>query len=79
MTDISVVIPTCDRPRLLVTALQSVLAQTVQPTEIVVVDNGVTCQRRRDSTLFGRNKSTSVMRAIRPPISEALLRFAVHS
>jgi len=42
MTEISVVIPTCDRPRLLVTALQSVLAQTVQPTEIVVVDNGVT-------------------------------------
>ncbi|MGI9525089.1 MAG: glycosyltransferase family 2 protein [Hyphomicrobiaceae bacterium] len=41
MTNISVVIPTCDRPMQLVAALQSVLAQTAQPKEIVIVDNGV--------------------------------------
>lgn len=42
MADISVVIPTCDRPGLLFVALQSVQAQTKQPVEIIVVDNGIT-------------------------------------
>ena len=37
----SVVIPTCDRPDYLNQALESVLSQTHQPTEIIVVDNGI--------------------------------------
>jgi glycosyltransferase involved in cell wall biosynthesis len=38
--DVSVVIPTCDRPRLLKDTVDSVLRQTVAPREIVIVDNG---------------------------------------
>ncbi len=38
--NISVVIPTCDRPELIRTALRSVVEQTFQPLEIIVVDNG---------------------------------------
>jgi glycosyltransferase involved in cell wall biosynthesis len=38
--DVSVVIPTFNRPHLLAEALDSVLAQTVRPREIIVVDNG---------------------------------------
>ncbi len=38
--DLSVVIPTFDRPSLLRETLESVLGQTVPPREIVVVDNG---------------------------------------
>jgi glycosyltransferase involved in cell wall biosynthesis len=37
---IAVVIPTCDRPALLMRALDSVFAQTVRPAEVVVVDVG---------------------------------------
>ena len=38
--DLAVVIPTYDRPALLREALESVFAQTAQPGEVVVVDNG---------------------------------------
>jgi glycosyltransferase involved in cell wall biosynthesis len=37
---ISVVIPTCNRPRLLEEALNSVLEQSLQPEEIILVNNG---------------------------------------
>ncbi|WP_026987985.1 glycosyltransferase family 2 protein [Fodinicurvata fenggangensis] len=40
--DISVVIPTCDRPLWVQRALRSVRAQTHVPREIIVVDNGIT-------------------------------------
>ena len=39
--DISVIIPTCDRPHYLQNAVASVLAQTLPPREILVVDNGL--------------------------------------
>ncbi|MFC4351811.1 glycosyltransferase family 2 protein [Fodinicurvata halophila] len=42
VTDISVVIPTCDRPLLLERALASVMSQSRQAYEILVVDNGRT-------------------------------------
>lgn len=37
---ISVVIPTCDRPDYLLEAVESVLGQTCQASEIIIVDNG---------------------------------------
>ncbi len=37
---ISVVIPTCNRPELLERSIRSVLAQTIPPMEIIVVDDG---------------------------------------
>ena len=40
VVDLSVVIPTCDRTELLRETVKSVLAQTVLPREIIVVDNG---------------------------------------
>lgn len=40
MLKISCIIPTCGRPALLTEALNSVLNQTVQPFEIILVDNG---------------------------------------
>lgn len=40
--DVSVVIPSYDRAHLLRDTLESVLAQTCPPTEIIVVDNGTT-------------------------------------
>jgi len=39
LPSISVIIPTCDRPRLLVEAVQSVLAQSRPPVELLVVDD----------------------------------------
>ncbi|MGI4748702.1 MAG: glycosyltransferase family 2 protein [Janthinobacterium lividum] len=38
--DVSVVIPTCNRAALVTEAVKSVLSQTRQPREIIVVDNG---------------------------------------
>ena len=37
---ISVVIPTCDRPKLLNRAIKSVLNQKIKVDEIIVVNNG---------------------------------------
>ena len=45
--DISVVIPTCDRPGLVSDAIASVLAQTLAPREILVVDNGTVAVKQR--------------------------------
>jgi glycosyltransferase involved in cell wall biosynthesis len=42
MTPIGVVVPTCDRPELLSRALESVTRQSRAPTEVIVVDNGLT-------------------------------------
>lgn len=39
-TDISCIIPTCDRAPLLIEAIQSVLNQTVLPHEILIINNG---------------------------------------
>ena len=44
---VSVVVPTRDRPRLLWEAVQSVLAQTAAPSEIVVVDDGAEGEAER--------------------------------
>ncbi|MCH8014566.1 MAG: glycosyltransferase family 2 protein [Candidatus Dadabacteria bacterium] len=41
ISDISVIIPTADREQLLCRAVDSVLKQSVLPSKIVVVDNGV--------------------------------------
>jgi GT2 family glycosyltransferase len=38
---VSVVIPTCDRPDLLRRAVASVLEQSLAPSEVIVVDNGI--------------------------------------
>jgi len=38
--DVSVVIPTCNRPLLVAETVKSVLCQIRQPREIIVVDNG---------------------------------------
>jgi GT2 family glycosyltransferase len=40
MSEITVVVPTCDRGPLLERAIDSVLAQTHRPSRIIVVDNG---------------------------------------
>lgn len=48
MPEVSVVIPTCNRPELVVRAVESVLRQTEQAFEIIVVVDGgdpVTCRR----------------------------------
>jgi hypothetical protein len=37
---VSVLIPTCNRPMLLSQALESIVGQTIQPAEVIVVDNG---------------------------------------
>jgi len=41
ISDISVIIPTADREQLLCRAVDSVLKQSVSPSKIIVVDNGV--------------------------------------
>ena len=42
--DISVVIPTFNRCNLLKRAIYSVIKQTIEPREIIVIDNGSTDQ-----------------------------------
>lgn len=49
---VSVVIPTFNRPGMLAQAVESVLAQTVQPRDILVVDNGDT--HEEIAALIGR-------------------------
>lgn len=51
--DLSVIIPTFDRPHLLGATVDSVLAQTRQPREIIIVDNGTTEQTARMLDRYG--------------------------
>jgi glycosyltransferase involved in cell wall biosynthesis len=43
ISNISVIIPTCDRQQYLEFAIESVIGQTLLPCEIIVVDNGYNC------------------------------------
>ena len=38
---ISVIVPTCDRPGLLLQAIESITLQTYRPIEIIICDNGL--------------------------------------
>ncbi len=51
--DVSVVIPTHDRPGMLRQAVAAELAQTVRPREIIVVDNGTSARSREIASEFG--------------------------
>ena len=51
--DVSVVIPTHDRPELLRQAIAAELAQIVRPREIIVVDNGKSSQSKMITSEFG--------------------------
>ena len=42
MQSTSVVIPTCNRASLLADSLKAVFAQTVQPDEVILIDDGST-------------------------------------
>lgn len=44
---ISVVIPTCDRPELLKSCVESVLGQRYPPLEIIIIDNGLQRIKRK--------------------------------
>lgn len=58
---ISVVIPTCDRPKYLAEALESVLRQTSQPEEILIIDNG---RIPVDETVLPNSELIRVIRAL---------------
>jgi len=62
--DISVIIPTYDRAALLPTTLRAVLAQTVQPREIIVVNDGST------------DNTTSVLSGFTPAVRTIAIRNA---
>lgn len=59
ITDVAVIIPTCDRPESLAEALASVVGQTALPREIIVVDNG---RQEVDRARFERIPGVSVVR-----------------
>lgn len=40
MSKITAIIPTCDRPKLVHEAINSILSQTIKPFEIIIVNNG---------------------------------------
>lgn len=54
MTDISVIIPTYNRARLVCEAIHSVLQQRVEVAEIIVIDDGSTDDTRSAIARFGR-------------------------
>jgi glycosyltransferase involved in cell wall biosynthesis len=56
MPKVSIIIPTNNRPRLLVRAIQSVLNQTFQDFEIIVVDDGVKKRSDRVIQEIGDNR-----------------------
>ncbi len=51
----SVIIPTHDRPRLIVACVESVLTQTVPPLEIIVIDDGSRSATRRSLAPYVEN------------------------
>lgn len=53
MTDISVIIPTFNRARLVNQAIESVLRQAHEPLEIIVIDDGSTDNTRQLVSRFG--------------------------
>jgi GT2 family glycosyltransferase len=67
-SDISVIIPTCDRPEYVREAIASALAQTLRPHEILVIDNGT-----RDLRLDGFPPAVQLHR-IAPRIGPARAR-----
>lgn len=60
MPRVSVVVPTCDRPELLMRALTSVLAQTFTDFEVVVVDDGQEPVAERVLAALGDGRIRSV-------------------
>ncbi len=59
----SVIIPTCDRPRRLLTCVRSVLNQSRPPDEVVIVDDASSCsydEARRVLADWNREKATQI-------------------
>jgi glycosyltransferase involved in cell wall biosynthesis len=76
--DVSVVIPTRDRPELLKQTIESVLGQTVAPREIIVVDNGAKEETRAmleagygSSVIYVRERQHGVQAARNAGIARA--------
>lgn len=57
---ISVIIPTCNRAEWLADSVRSVLAQTMAPTEILIVDDGSTDHTEQVVTHLGRETSLAL-------------------
>ncbi len=58
---ISVVIPACDRPEYLQVAVDSVLTQSSQPEEIIIVDNG---RQPADRSMLPEDERIKLIRAM---------------
>lgn len=56
MPKVSVVIPTCNRPELLSRAIRSILAQTYQDFEIIVIDDGLKERAENAILAFGDSR-----------------------